>query len=98
MLTTPTQQYHMKPLRDLLAWLRAREKPDEDFSAREAWQALKGRKWAVSMGAMNAALAELEEYGWIALKATPDGPKRRGRRASPRYEVHPWVYQVTGRH
>ena len=82
-----------KALRDLLAWLRAREKPDADFSAREAWQALKGRKWATSMDEMNAALDELEECGWIALKPTLDAPKRRGRKASPRYEVHPWVYK-----
>ncbi|MEV5711247.1 YfjI family protein [Actinoallomurus sp. NPDC052274] len=81
-----------KPLRDLLAWLRARKKPETEFTARDAWQALKGRKWAASMDDMSAALAELEDYGWIALQPAPETPGRRGRKASPRYEVHPWIY------
>nr|QIY77078.1 DUF3987 domain-containing protein [Streptomyces sp. RLB1-33] len=81
----------LKPLRDVIDWLRSRREPGVDFSAREAWQALKGREWAEDMEAMNDVLAELEKTGWIALLPPPDTQGRRGRKPSPRFEVHPWV-------
>lgn len=81
----------LKPLRDVIDWLRSRKEPGVDFSAREAWQALKGREWAEDMEAMNDVLAELEKTGWIALLPPPDTQGRRGRKPSPRFEVHPWV-------
>lgn len=80
----------LKPLRDLLAWLRSRSEPGADFSARDAWQALKGREWAEDMDAMNEALKEMERHGWIAYQQKPDAG-RPGRKPSPRYDVHPWV-------
>ncbi|WP_433240297.1 DUF3987 domain-containing protein [Actinomadura nitritigenes] len=81
----------LKPLQDVLAWLRQRSKPGADFAAREVWQALKGRRWAEDMDAMWSVLEDLEEHGWIAMLPPPDTSGRRGRKPSPRYEVHPWV-------
>jgi 5S rRNA maturation endonuclease (ribonuclease M5) len=81
----------LKPLRDVIEWLRSRVNPGLDFSAREAWQALKGREWAEDMEVMNDVLAELEKAGWIALLPPPDTQGKRGRKPSPRFEVHPWV-------
>lgn len=81
----------LKPLRDVLAWLRSRDVPGADFSARDAWQALKGREWAEDMDAMNDALNNLEKHGWIAPAPQADKAGKPGRKPSPRYEVHPWV-------
>ncbi len=81
----------LKPARDLLAWLRVRKDPAAPFAARDAWQALKGRRWAESMEVMTEALDDLEEYGWIALQPQVETPGKRGRKPSPRYDVHPWV-------
>ena len=80
----------LKPLRDLLTWLRSRPKPGADFSARDAWQALKGREWAHDMDAMNEVLKDMERHGWIAFQPAQDSG-RPGRKPSPRYDVHPWV-------
>ncbi|WP_241836123.1 YfjI family protein [Streptomyces sp. JS01] len=80
----------LKPLRDLLAWLRSRSAPNADFSARDAWQALKGREWAEDMDTMNEALKEMERHGWIAFRPAADSGKP-GRKPSPRFDVHPWV-------
>lgn len=80
----------LKPLRDLLAWLRSRAVPGADFSARDAWQALKGREWAEDMDVMNDVLKEMERHGWIAYRPVPDSGKP-GRKPSPRFDVHPWV-------
>lgn len=81
----------LKPLRDVLAWLRGRKEPGADFSAREVWQALKGREWAEDMDAMNDVLLQLEEYGWLGLIPPPDTTGKRGRKPSPRFAVHPWI-------
>jgi hypothetical protein len=83
----------LKPLRDIRAWLESRKDPTADFSARDAWQALKGREWAEDMDAMNDALLQLEEHGWIALIPPPDTQGRRGRKPSPKFAVHPWIYK-----
>lgn len=82
----------LTPARDLTAWLRSRPKPEAPFTARDAWQALKGRRWAGEMDDMTAALGELEDYGWIALIPVPEIPGKRGRKPSPKYDVHPWIY------
>lgn len=80
------------PLRDVLAWLRSRPEPTAPFTARQAWQALKGRKWAGEMDDMTAVLAELEDHGWIAFTPPPDRPAgTRGRKPSPTFDVHPWI-------
>ncbi|MFI1937711.1 DUF3987 domain-containing protein [Streptomyces purpureus] len=81
----------IKPLREVVAWLRGRSEPSAVFSARDAWQALKGREWATEMDVMNDVLLQLEEYGWIALVPPPDTTGRRGRKPSPKFEVHPWI-------
>ncbi|MER7174588.1 DUF3987 domain-containing protein [Streptomyces mesophilus] len=82
----------LTPLRDLVTWLRNRSKPSHEFSARDAWQALKGRRWASDMDDMTDALNELEDYGWISLIQIPEIPGKRGRKPSPKYDVHPWIY------
>ncbi|MFF4603526.1 hypothetical protein ACFY12_12355 [Streptomyces sp. NPDC001339] len=87
----------LRPLRDLLAWLRTRSDPAAVFTAREAWQALKGRSWAQGMDAMADALTaledlkDLEDYGWIALVPLVEAPGKRARKPSPRYEPPPWI-------
>lgn len=81
------------PLRDVLTWLRGRPDAAAPFTARQAWQALKGRKWAQEMDDMTAALGELEDYGWICFVPPPERPGVRGRKPSPTFEVHPWVYR-----
>ena len=80
-----------RPLRDIVAWLCARRRPCAPFSQNEVWQALKGRAWAESADDVRDALNELEDDGWIALLPTEDEPGKRGRKPSPRYEVHPWI-------
>jgi len=80
-----------KPLRDIVAWLAARRKPCAPFSQNEVWQALKGRTWAESADDVKNALNELEDDGWISLLPSEDEPGKRGRKPSPRYEVHPWI-------
>ncbi|GGV06269.1 hypothetical protein GCM10010495_17990 [Kitasatospora herbaricolor] len=80
------------PLRDLLAWLRGRPDPAASFSVRDAWQALKGRKWAGEAEDVTTALGELEDHGWIAFLPPPDRPGVRGRKPSPRFDVHPLIY------
>lgn len=86
----------VKPLRDVVAWLRGRKDPSDNFSARDAWQALKGREWATEMDVMNDVLLQLEEYGWLALIPPPD-TARRGRKPSPRFDVHPWISRAQER-
>jgi hypothetical protein len=80
----------VKPLRDVVAWLKGRSNPGDSFSARDAWQALKGREWATEMDVMNDVLLQLEEYGWLALVPPPE-TGRRGRKPSPRFDVHPYI-------
>ncbi|WP_327302929.1 DUF3987 domain-containing protein [Streptomyces sp. NBC_01298] len=80
----------VKPLRDVVAWLKGRSSPGDSFSARDAWQALKGREWATEMDVMNDVLLKLEEYGWLALIPPPE-TGRRGRKPSPRFDVHPLI-------
>ncbi|MFJ9340212.1 DUF3987 domain-containing protein [Streptomyces sp. NPDC101733] len=80
----------VKPLRDVVGWLRGRSSPGDSFSARDAWQHLKGREWATEMDVMNDVLLQLEEYGWLALVPPPE-TARRGRKPSPRFDVHPYI-------
>ncbi|SOB84235.1 DUF3987 domain-containing protein [Streptomyces sp. 1331.2] len=85
------------PLRDVITWLRGRPDPSAQFTARQAWQALKGRKWAQDMESMTAVLGELEDYGWISLVPPPERPGVRGRKPSPAFDVHPWVHTPPAR-
>ncbi|MDW8807422.1 YfjI family protein [Streptomyces scabiei] len=82
----------LTPQRDVLDWLRGRQAPAAPFTARDAWQALKGRRWAHDMDAMNEALHELQDLGWIDLVPVAETPGKRGRKPSPKYDVHPWVH------
>ena len=80
-----------RPLREIVVWLGGRDKPCAPFSQNQVWQALKGRTWAETADDVKAALDELEDDGWIALVPAEDAPGKRGRKPSPRYEVHPWI-------
>lgn len=85
----------------VLAWLRRRTSPQhpepaanqgsgccgDAFSAREAWQALRGRAWAQTAADVQAVLDELTEMGWI--RRRPDPPRKGGRPPSPTYDIHP---------
>lgn len=80
-----------KPLREVVAWLRAREKPWADFSERDAWQAMHGRQWANEADDVKQVLQELHGYGWIAPVHVEDTRGKRGRPKSLRYDVHPQI-------
>lgn len=80
-----------RPLRDVVAWLRGREKPCMSFSQQEAWQALKGRRWAESTDVVKSVLYDLADDGWITPIPVDDPPGKRGRKKSPRYDVHPEI-------
>lgn len=95
----------LKPARELLEWIRSRPEQGETdarkaqsdrtqpFRAREAWQALKGRRWANSMDDLNGAVKSLEDLGWVAYLPELERPEgTRGRKPSPRFDVHPWVH------
>ncbi|MFF8786850.1 YfjI family protein [Streptomyces sp. NPDC015125] len=104
-LMGPDGDGRLKPARELLDWVRSRPAPgqadakkyqsacDQPFRAREAYQALKGRKWVESMDDMNQAIQALEDLGWLAYLPDPQRPEgTRGRKPSPQFDVHPWVY------
>ncbi|MFD5425240.1 YfjI family protein [Streptomyces sp. NPDC127084] len=84
----------LSPARDLLAWLRRRQKPEADFSERDAWQAMKnGKEWAETADDVKDAIRSLEDYGWVAALPQPEREQgQRGRSKSPRFIPHPWVY------
>ncbi|MFD0501672.1 YfjI family protein [Streptomyces rhizosphaericus] len=95
----------LTPARDLLDWLKTRPARgtatggrtdrSQPFRAREAWQALKGRRWASCMDDLNQAISMLEDYGWVAYLPEPERPQgTRGRKPSPRFAVHPQVYET----
>lgn len=74
--------------RAVLRW--AREKRCEEFSAREAFNALRGQSRFPDMAPINAALRQLEELGH--LRRRPDPPRtpgQAGQPPSPVYEVNP---------
>ncbi|GAA3037086.1 YfjI family protein [Streptomyces glomeratus] len=83
----------LTPGRDVLAWLRAREKPAEPFSLRDVQRGVQ-KKWALDGGAdaIHAAVNHLEDLGWVARKPDPDREGKTGRKPSPKYDVHPWIY------
>ncbi|MFW5415432.1 DUF3987 domain-containing protein [Nocardiopsis sp. CNT-189] len=81
-----------KPLVDILAWLGQNTKAARPVSARQVWQGLKGRAWAVDAETVKDALEELEDLGWVAEILPEKVPGKRGRKPSPKYVVHPAAY------
>jgi hypothetical protein len=67
-----------------LRWIEA-ERP-RTFTAREMFEGVKGT--LSTMDELRPAVATLVEHGYIREVSTPK-PKGRGRRPTPRYEVHP---------
>ncbi|GAA0657217.1 hypothetical protein GCM10009535_40300 [Streptomyces thermocarboxydovorans] len=80
------------PARDVLDWLRTRDKPGEPFTLRDVHRGVR-RKWVEDGGrdAVSAALAVLEERGWIAALPAEQPPARGGRPPSPKYLPHPQI-------
>lgn len=87
-----------KLLRDILDRLPQLLADDFTVTVRKIRESFKGRRATGSSGAVDAeaikeALDELEELGWVAeIPAPPRKPGQRGQRPSPKYDVHPWVY------
>ncbi|MFE3522227.1 YfjI family protein [Streptomyces sp. NPDC059161] len=83
----------LTPGRDVLAWLRGRDSPAEPFSLRDVQRGVQ-KKWALDGGAeaVHAAVNHLEDLGWVARKPEPDRDGKTGRKPSPKYDVHPWIY------
>jgi hypothetical protein len=74
--------------RHLLRWLG--KEPREAFTKRETFEGTKGRFKRVE--AMEPALRLLLECGYIREQEPPEQASRPGRKASPVYEVNPWIY------
>ncbi|MFI8303687.1 DUF3987 domain-containing protein [Streptomyces sp. NPDC085927] len=87
-----------KLLRDILDRLPQLLADDRTVTLRKIRESFKGRRAAGSAGAVDAeaikeAMDELEELGWVAeIPAPPRKPGQRGQRPSPKYDVHPWIY------
>lgn len=87
-----------KLLRDILDRLPQLLADDHTVTARKIRESFKGRRAAGSAGAVDAeaikeAMEELEELGWVAeIPAPPRKPGQRGQKPSPKYDVHPWIY------
>ncbi|KWT62886.1 hypothetical protein ADL21_06265 [Streptomyces albus subsp. albus] len=87
-----------KLLRDILDRLPQLLADDRTVTLRKVRESFKGRRAAGSSGAVDAeaieaAMKELEELGWVAeIPAPPRKPGQRGQRPSPKYDVHPWIY------
>jgi hypothetical protein len=76
---------HTGRARAILAWIR--RKRLTSFKASEVLDAL-SRSQFPTAEAVNAALVQLEQLGWIRNRSHP--PRRgRGRPASPTYDVNP---------
>lgn len=91
----------------VLAWVGRRASPQspqsrgagnsgdygDAFTTRDAWQALRGQKWAETSTHVQAVLDELDEMGW--LRRRPDPPRKgAGRPPSPVYDVNPAVHDL----
>ncbi|WP_432166472.1 DUF3987 domain-containing protein [Streptomyces sp. bgisy031] len=87
-----------KLLRDILDRLPQLLADDRTVTARKIRESFKGRRATGSAGAVDAdaikdAMDELEELGWVAeIPAPPRKPGQRGQKPSPKYDVHPWIY------
>nr|WP_237530113.1 YfjI family protein [Streptomyces sp. SID5770] len=87
-----------KLLRDILDRLPDLLDEQKTVTLRKVRESFRGRRATGSLGAVDAeaakeALDELEELGWIAeIPAPPRKPGQRGQKPSPKYDVHPWIY------
>ncbi|MFD4972272.1 DUF3987 domain-containing protein [Streptomyces sp. NPDC058424] len=87
-----------KLLRDILDRLPQLLADDRTVTLRKIRESFKGRRASGSAGAVDAeaikdAMDELEELGWVAeIPAPPRKPGQRGQKPSPKYDVHPWIY------
>ncbi|MFI6488262.1 DUF3987 domain-containing protein [Streptomyces sp. NPDC050564] len=87
-----------KLLRDILDRLPQLLDDDRTVTTRKIRESFKGRRASGSAGAVDAeaikdAMDELEELGWVAeIPAPPRKPGQRGQKPSPKYDVHPWIY------
>lgn len=93
-----------KLLRDILDRLPQLLDDDKTVTLRKIRESFKGRRASGSAGPVDAeaikeAMDELEELGWVAeIPAPPRKPGQRGQRPSPKYDVHPWIYDPPKEH
>jgi hypothetical protein len=79
--------------RALIAWLR--RKNITEFTVRQARRDLGGQDWANSVDTIRDVLEELEDLGWIRLRAQPEPAQRSaGRPRAERYEVNPATHRA----
>ncbi|MFD5513859.1 DUF3987 domain-containing protein [Streptomyces sp. NPDC127051] len=87
-----------KLLRDILDRLPQLLDTEKTVTVRKIRESFKGRRATGGLGAVDAeaikeALDELEELGWVAeIPSPPRKPGQRGQKPSPKYDVHPWIY------
>ncbi|MFD7786515.1 DUF3987 domain-containing protein [Streptomyces nojiriensis] len=87
-----------KLLRDILDRLPDLLDTDKTVTLRKIRESFKGRRATGGLGAVDAeaikeSLEELEELGWVAeIPSPPRKPGQRGQKPSPKYDVHPWIY------
>jgi hypothetical protein len=87
-----------KLLRDILDRLPQLLADDRTVTLRKIRESFKGRRGSGAAGAVDAeaikdSMDELEELGWVAeIPAPPRKPGQRGQKPSPKYDVHPWIY------
>lgn len=85
-----------KLLRDILDRLGGIAE-DGIVTERKVRESFKGRLATggghVDAEAIKTAMTELEDLGWVAeIPAPPRKPGQRGAKPSPRYDVHPWIF------
>ncbi|THV29638.1 YfjI family protein [Glycomyces paridis] len=73
------------PAAALLDWLARHGQ--SGMSVRDMHRALRGRRGLATADAIRAAVARLVDHGY--LRERPRGPRKGGRPASPRYDLHP---------
>jgi replicative DNA helicase len=75
----------VRPALELLDWLTRHGKPG--MSVRDMHRALRSRRQLNTADAVRDAAARLVDHGY--LRERPAGPRKGGRPASPRYDLHP---------
>jgi replicative DNA helicase len=75
----------VRPALELLDWLTRHGKPG--MSIRDMHRALRSRRQLNTADAVRDAVARLVDHGY--LRERPTGPRKGGRPASPRYDLHP---------
>lgn len=90
-LMSKGRQTTLGPARDLLTWIHRPDpdgQPKTEFTARDAFNGVRSRTWAVDQDSVNKALAVLEERFYLR-RREPEPHAGRGRPKSATYEINP---------